>query len=62
MKSDLLAVESWLKIHNLTLSITKTKFIVFKRKNPSLESCFNSLECNGNIIYSVQSYEYLGYC
>ena len=59
LQRDLDSISSWLTSHLLQLNSSKSKYIIFPRKSPSLFDGFPSLEISSSIKH-VSSFRYLG--
>jgi Reverse transcriptase (RNA-dependent DNA polymerase) len=59
MQHDLIKIEFFLSSINMKMSIEKTKYIIFKMKN-SPKNYNDTIHFNNNVIYRVDSYNYLG--
>ena len=60
LQRDLDSISSWLTSHLLQLNSSKSKYIIFSRKSPSLFDGFPSLEISSSSIERVSSFRYLG--
>ena len=60
LQRDLDSISSWLTSHLLQLNSSKSKYIIFPRKSPSLFDGFPSLEISSSSIERVSSFWYLG--
>lgn len=60
MEEDLISITSFFRSINMSLSIKKTKFIIFRYKNMNETNIFNSLHCDGDLIERVENFKYLG--
>lgn len=60
MQEDLITIESFLESINLTMSIKKTKFMIFKTVNSSVVGLFDKIHFNNKCIELVREFKYLG--
>ena len=60
LHSDLTAVNSWLKENNLSLNVSKTKFMVYGTNAIRKRFLGTSLDLDGEEIEHVSSFKYLG--
>ena len=60
LQRDLDSISSWPTSHLLQLNSSKSKYIIFSRKSPSLFDGFPSLEISSSSIKRVSSFRYLG--
>lgn len=60
MQKDLLVIESFLLSINLTMSIKKTKFMIFRTVNSSSVGLFDKIHFSNKYIELVSEFKYLG--
>lgn len=60
MQEDLMIIELFLQSINLTMSIKKTKFMIFRTINSSVVGLFDKIHFNNKSIELVTEFKYLG--
>ena len=60
MSADAVSLYNWFTKNKLTMSISKTQFMIYYQRNTNLSDIFNNIQLTGINIVRVDNYKYLG--